>query len=267
MEKGFLLLEDFQQYFNMLTDEEAGQLIKWIFTYVITGEEPEFSDRAMMMAFYNIKRFLDSSKENYKKTCQRRSESAKKRWSSSQEKKAEENNNSMQNNANACKCIKADAFAGNDNDNVNSNANANVNDIDNVNSNVNVNVNVNDNNKKRNSAQAEPDGLSSVTNTQKKGFGEFKNVFLSQEEYLKLRKNFPDADERIESLSAYMKAKGKVYRDHYAELINWQLYGKASHSAKEGFSAKKMPGERREPTFDVSLFTNKAVGIKYEPPQ
>ena len=102
--------------------------------------------------------------------------------------------------------------------------------------------------------------------TQKNTFGEFKNVYLTPEEHRRLTERFPDYLSRIESLSAYMKATGKTYRDHYAQLINWHSYTSTA-AAKENTATKKPPGERREPTFDVSAFTKKAVGIKYVPPQ
>ncbi len=52
-------------------------------------------------------------------------------------------------------------------------------------------------------------------------FGEFKNVFLTQEEYSKLCQNVDDADGLIERLSAYIESTGKKYKSHYATLLNW----------------------------------------------
>lgn len=294
--KTFLLLHDFQQNFDMLTDEEAGQMIKAIFTYERTSEEPDFSDRAMQMAFHNIKRFLDSNRENYEKVCQRRAESAYKRWNNTASRKASTKKpaeKTMQKDANACNCMQMDAFAGNNNSNVifnaESNADVNINDDADVNAYVDDNADINsvtdvdvcvndDFNTEKNNAvknysvvSREQNEKNSHTDTQRKALGEFKNVFLNEEEYLRLKKSFPDADERIESLSAYIQSTGKIYRDHYAQLLNWQLYTRKSppnyaRSTAPKPSPPKMPGERREPTFDVSFFTKKAVGIKYVPP-
>ena len=79
--KTFLLLHDFGDIINMLSDSEAGQIIKAVFNYEINSVEPEFTDRTMRIVFFDIKRFLDSNRENYKKVCKQRSEYAKKRWS------------------------------------------------------------------------------------------------------------------------------------------------------------------------------------------
>lgn len=51
--------------------------------------------------------------------------------------------------------------------------------------------------------------------------GEFQNVMLSDAEYVKLMNRFPDYEERIERLSAYMSSTGKKYASHYATILNW----------------------------------------------
>lgn len=58
---------------------------------------------------------------------------------------------------------------------------------------------------------------------EKKQFGEFGNVKLTDEEYEKLCSRFSkeETDKTIEDLSGYMQSKGKAYKDHYATLINW----------------------------------------------
>lgn len=50
-------------------------------------------------------------------------------------------------------------------------------------------------------------------------YGEFKNVKLSKEEYRKLEEL--NLVPYIEKLSAYMKSRGKRYKDHYATIRNW----------------------------------------------
>ncbi len=256
--KTFLLLHEFQDSFNMLTDEEAGQLIKAIFTYEKTGEEPDFEDRAMNMAFLNIKRFLDSNRENYERTCKRRAESASKRWGTAQSKAEKAVDEAMQKDANACNCMQMDAFAGN----TNVNSDSDVKPESNSDVNVKSDTDVNSPAPEKQSTGAEKDN----TQTHKSTYGEFKNVLLTAEEHKRLTERFPDALSRIESLSAYMKSTGKAYLDHYAQLINWHPYASTPPVKGNGVN-KKPPGERREPTFDVSAFTKKAVGIKYVPPE
>lgn len=55
-----------------------------------------------------------------------------------------------------------------------------------------------------------------------RAYGEFQNVMLTDDEYTKLVERFPrDYQERIENLSAYLKSKGRRYKDHYATILAW----------------------------------------------
>ena len=55
----------------------------------------------------------------------------------------------------------------------------------------------------------------------KSPYGEFDNVMLTGDEYLKLKKEYPEADTVIGELSDYMRSKGIKYEDHYATLRIW----------------------------------------------
>jgi hypothetical protein len=58
----------------------------------------------------------------------------------------------------------------------------------------------------------------------KEKFGEFKNVFLSDEEYNQLIKRFgkTGTNDRIENLSGYLASKGDKYKSHYATILSWE---------------------------------------------
>jgi hypothetical protein len=57
----------------------------------------------------------------------------------------------------------------------------------------------------------------------KKQYGEFKNVFLTDEELKKLNEHFGEADaiKRIENLSAGIRSHDYKYKDHYATILTW----------------------------------------------
>ena len=55
----------------------------------------------------------------------------------------------------------------------------------------------------------------------KKPYGEYKNVFLTDEEYQKLHEEFIDADARIEELSGAISQYGYKYESHLATIRNW----------------------------------------------
>ena len=52
-------------------------------------------------------------------------------------------------------------------------------------------------------------------------YGQFQNVFLSQEELSSLREDVPSYKEYIERLSGYMASTGKTYRKHSATIRRW----------------------------------------------
>lgn len=57
----------------------------------------------------------------------------------------------------------------------------------------------------------------------RKGYGEFGNVRLTDDELARLTARWTpnQVAAEIEALSAYMQSKGKRYRDHYATLLSW----------------------------------------------
>ncbi|MBE6773080.1 MAG: hypothetical protein E7544_02530 [Ruminococcaceae bacterium] len=271
-----LIHKDHYDAIRLLNDEEAGIILKAIFEYFISGTEPEFEDRALNILFLQLKKFCDTNRKRYEEVCKKKSENARKRWDAykktgqdqsmqmhaaeGKEKENEISNSSEKENPNE-----------NPNENTNENTNENSNAISNVKENekADPNTNVSVNEKSEDTALLCNNGSNNFpenTYTHKKAYGEFSNVFLSDEEYLKLIGKHPDGRKKIESLSAYIKATGKVYRDHYAQLLNWQSYERTTPEYNTA-SKPKPPGERREPTFDVSEFTKKAVGIKYVPPE
>lgn len=86
-------------------------------------------------------------------------------------------------------------------------------------------------------------------NINNKYYGEFQNVVLSDDELEKLKAKFPDWEERIEKLSAYMKSKGKRYKSHYATILAW------SRSEK-----KETKGENKNAKVGNNPSTEKGLG-------
>lgn len=106
--KGFILYADQQELFKQLSDEKAGELIKFIFSYV-NDEEPVSKDVIINLAFTPIKQQLKRDLKKFEEIKEKRSIAGKtganKRW---------------QNIANDSKRIQTIAkIADNVNDNVN----------------------------------------------------------------------------------------------------------------------------------------------------
>lgn len=68
-------------------------------------------------------------------------------------------------------------------------------------------------------------------NIYKRKYGEFENVLLSDTEYEKLKQQ--NLLNYIDTLSLYLKSKGKKYKNHYATILSWNRKEKKQTSQKE----------------------------------
>lgn len=68
---------DYEEQFNLLTDEQIGQLMRAIYQYEKTREIPQL-DGMLKMAFSFIKTQLDRDREKYQTKCEKNRENAKK---------------------------------------------------------------------------------------------------------------------------------------------------------------------------------------------
>ena len=84
-------------------------------------------------------------------------------------------------------------------------------------------------------------------------FGRFKNVFLTDAEYAKLKQTYPDHyDERIDRFSEYMEKTGKTYKHHFKTIMEW--------AKKDGVSTE----QAKPRSYDLDEFFAAAVkkGVK-----
>lgn len=79
-----------------------------------------------------------------------------------------------------------------------------------------------------------------------KKYGEYQNVSLSDEDFEKLKGEFPaDYKERIERLSEYIASSGKVYKNHLATIRNW--------------ARREPPKTEREASYDLNTFKEESL--------
>ena len=95
----FLIYLDYQEQFELLTDEQAGQLIKAIIKYEKTGEITKLEGMTKM-AFSFIKQQLDRDSEKWKEEKQKRSEAGKRGMAKRWENNNKNNNVIIDNNKN-----------------------------------------------------------------------------------------------------------------------------------------------------------------------
>ncbi len=73
----FLIYLDYEEQFNLLTDEQIGRLMRAIIKYEKTREIPQLNG-IVKMAFSFIKTQLDRDREKYEARCEKNRENAKK---------------------------------------------------------------------------------------------------------------------------------------------------------------------------------------------
>lgn len=89
----------------------------------------------------------------------------------------------------------------------------------------------------------------------KKKYGDFGNVLLTDEEYIKIQKLFPnDYINRIQTLDDYIQSKGKKYKDFVATLKNW--------ARRDGYKFPEEQKEYKELTITEEEYHKR--GKKYE---
>lgn len=75
----FILYLEHRTIFEMLTDEQAGRLIKNIFQYEQSGEMPQM-DKMLNLAFVPIMQVLDKNRHKYEEKCKKNKENIEIRW-------------------------------------------------------------------------------------------------------------------------------------------------------------------------------------------
>lgn len=95
------------------------------------------------------------------------------------------------------------------------------------------------------------------TTPEKKIYGAYKNVTLTDDELEEFKKAYPTSYEvKIDRLSFYMAKSGKAYQNHYAVLMEW--------AKEDEEKAKKKAEEASESSFDAASFYETALLKSYE---
>ena len=71
MKETFILYTSYKDAIMVLSDEQAGRLLKAIFEYATTGIKQEIDDTAVKFAYMLIVSQIESSNRQYEKKCER----------------------------------------------------------------------------------------------------------------------------------------------------------------------------------------------------
>ena len=215
--KGFIMYADLLDNIESLTMEQRGILLTAILCDQAEKNLPQM-DGAVTIAFSFIKKGIDINTTKYNEICEKRKESGKKGGrppkTENQIKAKETKINQINPNETKAKAKKPDNRE-------------QISDISNQ---------ISDN------GDEQKDII-------RYKYGEYQNVFLSNFELMKLRKDFPEniVQDKIDALSSYMVSTGKVYKSHYATIRNW-----INKDHKEGGGDNV--SEDRGKVFDVEDF-------------
>lgn len=228
MKNTILLFSNMKEPIDELDDEDAGKLFKAILAYQ-NGEEVKLQG-LLKVVFLQIKQQIDYNNERYAETSKKRSE-ARKAWLLKQQTSTNDNktqqNSTNENNTHLY-----------DNDNENGN--------DNVIENVIENENGNDNENENESENVCSSNINNINSPTARAYGRFSNIILEKHQYDDLKKEFPEADEAIEKMSAYLANEKKTYKNYYARLRLWILQDRKDGKSPEPKKTKKSNPEPYE---------------------
>lgn len=213
MKNTILLFSNMKEPIDELDDEDAGKLFKAILAYQ-NGEEVKLQG-LLKVVFLQIKQQIDYNNERYAETSKKRSE-ARKAWLLKQQTLT--NDNKTQQNPT--------------NEN-NTHLYDNENENDNVIENVIENENGNDNENENESENVCSSNINNINSPTARAYGRFSNIILEKHQYDDLKKEFPEADEAIEKMSAYLANEKKTYKNYYARLRLWILQDRKDGKSPE----------------------------------
>lgn len=98
------------------------------------------------------------------------------------------------------------------------------------------------------------------------GYGEFKNVKLTDQEIEKLQRDYPhEYADAIEALSNYLATKGKRYKSHYAVIRTWIRREQKERAEREEISRRRSQERNNKnklqsaPSYDINEIRQRAM--------
>lgn len=254
---GIVIYLEHEQLIQCLDVQGKADLLDALLEYAKTGIIPDIKTDTVKIVFLAMSAKINKDKEKYQKTCDRNKNNAGTRW---QSKDTNENKNVPDDTAEyenvpestkstSCNEGIPESTTGYENVPGDTNEYENVPD-DTKNANININKkekeNINKNNKKENIIKEKKSP--SPPQEERKAYGEFGRVKLTQTEYDKLiqrLKNKNITDGLIAKIDCWLKQNGRTYKDYYAAALNW--------ARKEGLIESDTP-KARSPSFDLAEY-------------
>lgn len=97
----------------------------------------------------------------------------------------------------------------------------------------------------------------SNNNINKRPYGEFQNVYLTDEEYEKVKIN--GWLDLLEELSAYLDSKGDKYKNHYSALVSWNARRKKESGTIPFKPKEKQYQQLTKTEYDMDALERKLI--------
>lgn len=214
---GIVIYLEHEQLIQCLDAQGKAELLDSLLEYAKTGIIPDIKTDTVKIVFLAMSAKINKDKEKYQKTCDRNKKIAGTRWQSkdtNDDKNSPDDTSEYENVPDDTKSTSGIEIVPND-----TNEYENV-PSDTKNANINKKENININNKKENYIKEKKS--SSPPKEEKKAYGEFEKVKLTDTEYDKLvqRLGKDGTANYITRLDGWL-AEGHTKKNCYATILNW----------------------------------------------
>ena len=234
MKKSFVVYTDWAEFLEDITDEEAGILFKALFEYAADGTEPAFKG-AMRPIFRMMKNCLDRDGAKWEDRCRKNAENGRKGGIAKAEKRA-----ALANAADRLANV-ADSDSESDTDNDTESESES------------------ESESERDKEKEKAGCAGSASPSPALPLGEFRNVFLSEEEIRSLKDDLGETavDKAVEEMSEYCASTGKKYKNWAAAVRRWIK----RDSTPKSFSPRPNYHSRETESYDLDEWMKTALSL------
>ena len=225
--KTFVMYSKWEQVFDLMTDEQAGRLIKAVLNYQ-NGGSGDLTDPTLFLTFAMLKQQFEEDARKYKDVCAKRAAAGALggRPKNDEDEKANGFSEKQE------KAKKANGFS--EKQKKQKNPDNDLNEYGN-------DGGLNESESYEGVCECEaPKGEPEGAQARKHTHGQCGHVRLTELEYARLVDQFGEdgAKDRIEALDLYIDSKGKQYKNHYSTILCWERRDQKEQAARDKAKGK-----------------------------
>lgn len=81
-----MLMDSWCEVFQMMSNEQAGQMVKAMYDYHLNGNDPKNLPTESALFWVVVKNWLDDNSQHYQEVCEKRAQAAQHRWKKKSDK-------------------------------------------------------------------------------------------------------------------------------------------------------------------------------------